>query len=72
MKLKNGMTVIAPCDGIVGIRKGDEFLVKKVCNHLITTFQFQLDAMSLFSSLRTSSNINFQDWIIKESLDISL
>jgi len=66
MKLENGMTVIAPCDGNGKIKKGDKFVIKRLCFKNITSFEIKLkNGTKLFCLLKECEQIELKDWIIK-------
>jgi len=66
MELKDGMTVIAPCDGNGTIKKGDEFVIKRLCLKNITSFEIKLkNETKLFCLLKECEQIELKDWIIK-------
>jgi hypothetical protein len=65
MELKDGMTVIAPCDGVY-VKKGDKYLVNGVCFINCTSFEIKLkDETRLFCLLEYCAQIELNDWIIK-------
>ena len=66
MELKNGMTVIAPCDGNGEVKKGDEFVVSKVETLFYGMVAFELNNQGHYCLLKGCAHINGKDWIIKQ------
>jgi nitrite reductase/ring-hydroxylating ferredoxin subunit len=66
MKLKNGMTVIAPCSRNE-IRKGQEFIVDNV-NKVEGLFEynFTIRKEKFYCLLNNCAHINGENWIIKK------
>ena len=69
MELKDGMTVIAPCDTLL-FRKGEEFLVtnvNKIKKPYLYSFNINFKAKTKGSLclLNKCSYLDYQDWIIK-------
>lgn len=66
MELKNGMTVIAPCGTEKGLKKGDEFKIRDVCNNEPVSFtvDFAFDK-GAFCLLKNCAHIGWLNWIIK-------
>ena len=69
MEIKDGMTVIAPCDGSVTIKKGDEFVVSNVVENDFFGASFLIKAskseVDRYCLLKECSHIDSQNWIIK-------
>jgi hypothetical protein len=66
MELRNGMTVIAPCNGSGNIKKGDEFVVSnfRPANN-VYKFTFEVKSRGLLCVLNGCAHISNQNWIIK-------
>ena len=65
MELKNGMTVIAPCDGNGTIKKGDAFVVRNVETLFFGIVAFELNNRGHYCLLEGCAHINGENWIIK-------
>jgi hypothetical protein len=65
MELKDGMTVIAPCDGSGTIKKGDEFVASKVDNLFFSWVVFRVNNQEDYCLLEGCAHINGENWIIK-------
>lgn len=67
MKLKNGMTVIAPCSHNE-IKKGEEFIVDNVNkSHWLFEYNFTIvKEEKFFCLLNNCAHINGENWIIKK------
>ena len=66
MELKNGMTVIAPCNGSRTIKKGDKFVVSNVKTNHFSMVVFEINNQENFCLLKGCAHINGKDWIIKQ------
>jgi hypothetical protein len=66
--LKNGMTVISPCDGSSRIKKGDEFLVSNVRpTNNVDKFKFEVKSRGFLCLLNGCAHLNGKNWIIKKN-----
>ena len=65
--LKNGMTVIAPCDGS-SVKKGEEFIVSNVREtSSFHKYDFTIDNGKHYCLLNVCAQINRKNWIIKKN-----